>query len=825
MMTLWQPTRALAQDTTAAVPQAGTRGTGGLEEIIVTARRREERLQDVPVAATALTSEDLARYQIQSFYDIAQNVPELQIGTTGSLTAETINLRGIGAASSGVTLDQAVAVNIDGIQFSQANVIRLGLYDLSRVEVLKGPQTLFYGKSSEGGIISIVSQDPGNQFETKARVGYEFENQREFAELALSSPITPSLGARLDVYYENQSGWFKNDAEPIPSVVIPASLGGGTTVVGDPASSTTGPDDNTLHLRGTLAYKSADGALDAKLKMTYGRIHQANGLDASNQIVQCVGGAPQYVLALTSAGSRDCKLDRAFNELNLPASVAGTNPMFGNGAPYFTDNLFLTSLDVDYRPIEKITLSSLTGYYDLKEDLVGNFSEGDQVYIAQANAAQFQQFSEEVRALSSFDFPLNFMVGAYYAHERIDSLSVATFSNPTTFLFSGGKFHGTQLETNVAQAQLGESYSEFGQVIFDITGKLNLSVGGRLSQEIKSAYANSAPTVFFPAAIAIPLTPSEARFTDFSPDATLTFKPSRNLTLYAAFREGFKAGGFDLNSTVGGLGNAHPGNVVFHDETAKGGEVGAKGTVADSQFSFDLAIYDYQYTNLQITAFNPVTISYNVTNAGSATTKGVELATQFHPKEVSGFVARSALSYNEARFGTFQNSQCFTGQTPAQGCDLSATKDPTTGSILVTPTPPGKAANAQSLTGQTLPRAPLWTGNLGATYSHNISNNLVLSASADELFTGRFNPDPTLNPYAEQAAAWRLNANLSLSTSDNRYQLSLIGTNLTQVLRANDTYTLAGTGGRTGTPAAFRGDMMGTITDPRTITVQASGRF
>ncbi|TCM16483.1 TonB-dependent receptor-like protein [Novosphingobium sp. PhB165] len=164
----------------------------GVSEIIVTARKRDERAVDVPVAISALSGADLERYATNSLTAISERIPQLVIGESTNQTGGSINLRGIGAGLANPSTEQAVTLNIDGIPISYGNAVRLGQFDLQRVEVLKGPQALFYGKNSPGGIISLISADPGSTFDARLRTGYEFAANQRFAEGIVSGPLSRS---------------------------------------------------------------------------------------------------------------------------------------------------------------------------------------------------------------------------------------------------------------------------------------------------------------------------------------------------------------------------------------------------------------------------------------------------------------------------------------------------------------------------------------------------------------------------------------------------------------------------------------------------------
>ncbi|WP_419826449.1 TonB-dependent receptor [Sphingomonas sp.] len=793
----------------------------------MTARKRTERLQDVPVAITAFTSDQLARYATQSLSQIAAQTPDLQVGPQAGVGENVITLRGIGTVSSSTTNDQSVALNIDGVQVSQSSALALGLHDLGRIEILKGPQALFYGKNSPAGVISLVSQDPGHDLEVMARGGYEFAADQRFVEGTVSGPLTSTIGARIDGYYSKQDGWFRNDAKPIAPIRVPPSAGGTgeSTSQNIGSSLPRGSRVREYFTRGTLAYASPDQAFDAKLKISYDNITQRGGYGFLNQIEACAGPAPQYVLLLNSSGSRDCKVNRYNNQADLSSDVSSLYPkIFKNGRLYTFNKQFLASLATDYHPSDALTLTSVTGYYNLKSGIDGNFAYGDQDFIAAGSYLNTKQFSEELRATTKLSGPINFMVGAYYQHVNLRDLSAVAVGNPLSKAYTGGFLSGPVLLVDPRLGQITNAYSAFGQVLYNITSTLQITAGARYSHEAKKVSGHENPNSFTATGYDILFSPRQRSFNNVSPEATLTYKPVRSLTLYAAYRQGFKSGGFDLNSLVGGFGRINAGDTTYKQETARGGEIGAKGTLADRQIAFDIAVFNYKYDGLQISAFNPTSLSYQFTNAGSATTKGVEASIQLQPDQVRGLSLRGTIDYDKARFDRFTNSPCYTGQSQAAGCSSIAGRG-ADGNVTITPATPTAVGNAQDLSGRPLARAPNWSGNVGATYEREIGGGLTASISSDALYTGSYLSLPEEDPRSRVHEAWRYNASIRVRGRNDKWALALIGTNLTNVLRSVSSAAVAGSGGKTGTSGAFLGDLIGSVSEPRAVTLQATLKY
>ncbi|WP_352000098.1 TonB-dependent receptor (plasmid) [Sphingobium sp. SJ10-10] len=526
----------------------------GFGDIIVTARLRKERLQDVPVAATAYTGKDLALYNTESFTSIAARSPSLGVQPFSGSSQFALSLRGIGTGSLAPSSDQAVSINIDGVQFSQSNALRLGLHDLDRVEILKGPQALFFGKNSTAGIISITSADPGTKFEAMLRAGYEFANERKFVEGSISVPLTETLGLRVTAYHRNQNGWFRNDAVPVPSVQVPAFLGGQGefTPAGVGPSTPTGPDERETFVRGTLVFKAPDQSFEARLKLAYSDFDRKNGYGFVTQRVRCLSPAgPTFVVAL-GQGSTDCKLDRYFNEVHFSPGVLALDPRLGDdqGRPYTRQRQFLASLTADFRPSDQLTLTSVSGYHRLKDRISLTNAQANISSIGTFSGIDLEQFTQELRLLSSFQSPFNFLAGGFFQHATNNQDNSVAFDAPYARFFSGGFFTGPVQISNYQGRLKTDAWSVFGQAIVDVTSKVQLTAGARYSEERKKAGATSLPYSFSPTTFEVPITPDKRKFTNFSPEATITYKPVDNLTLYGAYRKGFKSGGYSLDAVT-----------------------------------------------------------------------------------------------------------------------------------------------------------------------------------------------------------------------------------------------------------------------------------
>jgi iron complex outermembrane receptor protein len=772
-----------AQAVTAASTENSTSPgtTGALEEIVVTARKRAERLQDVPDAIEAITAKDIQTYSLQTLQDVSNLTPGLVIGGNQGQLGGTITLRGIGAAAaSNVGVEQPVSINVDGVQISQGNILRLGLLDLGQLEVLEGPQALFYGKNSPGGIISITSADPGDHFEAKIRTGYEIYNEQKFIEGTVSGPISDTLRARLDVYGSNQLGWFENNAVP-SAYSIPPSI-------------RTAPDDSESAERLTLIWDPTD-KFDVKLKLSHGQLNDHSGPQAVVQTFSCAGPTPQATFGLPSGAL--CGLGRYYTKGDIPAAQAALAPQAYDGTkPYLASNQNLLAMTATYKVDPRLTITSVTGYYHIREGLADEFAGNELADLTSANLLDLNQYTEELRAATSFDIPINFVVGGFYEYQYLSNLNPVTLGPPIV--------PTATLDANPFAIQRTNAYSLFGQAIYNIVPQWQLTAGARYSHEEKSErnFQVGAPTG---GASSGPLTQvlstePVVAFDNVSPEVTLTYKIDPDFNVYGAYRQGFASGGFNLSSFAAGTNNS------FKQETARGGELGAKGRLLDGRLEFTSDIFHYTYENLQLSTFNPDTVAISIQNAGSSFTKGVEGAVKYAPEALPGTTLHGGVAYTDARYTRFL-AACYGGQSIAQGCDLN---------------PVGTAFQSQNLAGYPLVNAPDWSGDIGTAYDYRVADNIQLSTTVDGTFRSSYYFGPDGTRAEVQPGYWKLDASIALRGADGGWEVALIGKNLTNKLDATSGYIATFSGSGTGTAAARPGDIGAIVDLPRTLLIQVT---
>lgn len=763
------------------------------DDIVVTARRREESLQDVPVAVAALSPQQLEGAAVTDIAAISQLVPSMVVGRQVTGSSASIFLRGVGSTSLSSGFDQSVSINLDGIAMSRGKEIVNAQYDLAGVEVLKGPQALFFGKNSTAGVVTVRSADPTPDFDARIRLGYEIEAQEMYGEGFVSVPLTDSLGFRVAARGSTQQGAFTNTGR------TNTTNGLTRTVQSDRRGAA-----ESFSIRGTLLYEGADD-LRVTLK---GQLSQINDDGAGSAYERkCAAGrtVPRATSGIAAIYS-DCVIDGRNDTANLAPQVAAVMPYARDGKTYTDHDSHYVALTVD-KGIGPVTLTSVTAHYAFKQYDSNSFSGAAAgIYVTQFN--HFRQFSQEFRAITDFDGPFNLTAGAYFAdaYYRFDTAGFAGIVPPDV---TTGNYHSFARIGGFD----GKSYSAFAELRWNVLDNLELAGGARWSREEKDSFSNQYYRhALFPAFFALKNFTDRFRDENVSPQATLTWKPTRDVTIYGAYKQGFKAGGFNTSITIGPATTVNDGR--FKSETAEGGEIGLRTELLDRQLRFNVTAYDYTFNDLQVQVFDASTTAQVVSNAGALNTRGVEVDLNFRPRGFDGFETHASVAYNRAIFKDYKGT-CFTGQLVSEGCALDL--NPLTG-----------AYNSQDLNGRRAPKAPLWAGRVGASYTTPpTSGNLQFGVSADASFSSSYNYTDTLRPDGVQSRYVRWDAGFRVFNEDAGWELALIGRNLANkyvITSAND-MPAQGTGG-TGTVASgVRSDLNGIIDRPRQVYLQFTKRF
>lgn len=813
-----QAARAQAEAPPPAGSGAIAQGATTMAEVTVTAAKRQELLINVPVAASTLGYTQIQQYATNDLSSLAAQLPQVELQETGGgSSGGSFTIRGVGNLAVDYGNEQPVALVIDGMPLTRGHAIDIGAFDVAQVEVLEGPQALFFGKNSPAGVVALTSVSPGHKFEGYVRAGYEVATRTPFGEFAVSAPLTDTLAVRVALRYSDmQGGTVRNLARPLPDPFP------GETGFTLPGAAPERPQTKFVIGRLTAVWRPND-AFDATLKFS-GSDYSDNGELLINGVAACAPGYshPTSIDLLNPLLSFQdpygpCSAGNGtISNGNAPPQV--TSHFLGgpaNGQPFSNDRSYLTTLTMNQR-IGKVTVTSVTGFYDAVQAGYDNY---DLTVFAQALDAQRDDnktFTQEVRAASAFDGPLNFTAGGYYEYDD-------RFLNNTDKIFPLGPYPGTGAYSGMyntlalTAANRTVSYSAFGQIKWKITPTLELAGGARWSHDSKSTDAvntfNYLDLLFTgPLAAFDPFAPAGEHFhprvseSDTSPEATLTWRPRSGLTFYGAYKEGYLAGG---SSNPGNLSNydvlcakaniVKPGScsspaslLEYKPEKAKGGEIGAKASLLAGALYTDLTLYRYEFTNLQVTGFDAQTTSFFTTNAASALNQGVEAKIRYNVDrdlQIHGFLA-----YTDLHFENYPGAECYSGQSISGGC----------------------VGAVQNLSGTAYGGAP-WEVNFGANYRRQLTAAWALGLAGD-VYCHSKTPRPNNDPYAPGGDAYCLgNASVRFYQSHGPWEFAVIATNL-----GDERYVLPASVAK---PLGEPGDLIGTVGPPREVTLQATYRF
>lgn len=756
-----------------------------LQEIVVTARKREESLQRVPVAVSVIDQSVLENNISDSLTKIGELAPQVSLSQGGSGTGAVITVRGVSSASNDAGLDQSVAIEVDNVPISRGQVISASMYDLEQVQILQGPQALFFGKNSPAGVISLKSADPTDTFEGYATAGYEIEAEERILEGAISGPLTDTLKARLAFRASSMDGWINNVAQPgvdprYPTVPLPGATHGAEL-----------PDEDIFGARLTLLWTPTED-FEANLKLAVND-QERNAGNASSEPF-CVGSTTQPVIGGTNPiPGGDCAKNQQTSHGAVAPRYAANIPYSNNGVPYFDSDFQLAALTLT-KKLEAYTLTSTTGYYDQTVQQMSVSDWSPYAGIWAASREEYDLFTQELRLSSEFDGPLNFMVGAYYESFDREFFNSADLGH----VFDAGS--QSYAAVMMSADNDGDYWSLFGQINWEFAENLELAVGARYSDDKKdTTIVDVVENPVFAAGLFDEGVPLRSSFDDedLSPEVTLSWYPSEDQTFYVAYKTGYKAGG--ISNPFLPAQAATPANIQFKPEEAKGFEAGWKATLFDRRLRLDLVAYTYNYQDLQVVSYNSQTISFTINNAASADIEGVQGS--FEWLALDDLTLRGNIGVNSAEYDSYPIAQCYPGQPV--GC----VDDPNT----------PQADPRQNLAGQDLLRAPDLTFSLGFDYSPQLFAGWDTTLSFQASHSDAFETATDNAPAGHQENFWLVNAALRVGPDDGRYDITLLARNLT------DEYYMLNSNGWSGSGNANQ--QVGFFNRPREVILQGTVRF
>ena len=721
-------------------------GAQSLEEVVVTARRREETLQDIPVTVTAIGAQQIEQSIIQDLRDVGRLVPNMQIYSAGSGSGSGIYLRGVGSSSISAAFDPAVALNVDGVVLSASRLIYAGQMDMRQIEVLKGPQSLYFGKSASAGVISILTNDPGDEFELMLRGAILPEHDGSRYEAVISGPLSDSFGARLALSGYNYDE-FRRNIFPKDGVTIPG--------VGTFSASNPYRERESRDVRLTVAGAISEN-LFAKAKLYKGE-YEDGGPSSAN--VVCPEGVMQQTstIFVWPSAFQDCQINEtlAIPDVNakfLPSSDYYTYDWWNNGVPYSDQETTMMSLQLDWAITDDLDLTSITASMKLESDTMDIYD------YAWGNGAShafngYEMFSQEFRLDTSFDGSVNFSGGLYYADIEQEFITGQNAVNAG--LIFPDPITGNSYDWDKNHYTDTKSWSVFGAIFWDLTDDLTLTAGARYSKDERDGYIDIAYMHAFLSGVFgfLPtgsVVGDGANGTDrlefddseITPEISLNWSLNDNVGLFLAYKTGYKSGGFDNSALPSAtLGSGDVGPLLYESETGEGFEGGIKSVLMDNALRFNATAFYYVYEDLQVQLFNAVAIQFDTFNAGELTTQGAE-ADFAWATGIDGLTVYGAIALTDAEYSkTFINNEGddLNGRTPARTADVA--------------------------------------GNIGFNFETSITNNWNLGLSAAAQFSDAYGLQDVIGSQ-EQDSFWLYDASLRFFSADSRYEVALIGRNL-----------------------------------------------
>jgi len=614
----WQSAQA-ADAAAANTPAAGE----SLEEVIVTANKRTENLQEVPLAVSVISESALEASGVTQFADLGKLAPSLTIRPAEHPVNSNVSLRGVGTFAFGIGVESSVAVLVDEVPLAFQARAFTDLPDVERIEVLRGPQSTLYGKSASAGLINIITRGPTDTLQ--ASVNAMGTTDDEYGgSFSVSGPISPELGYIVSAAYSQWDGNVKNlftgddvngreafntraklKWEPTADVALTLSANylGGETTVGRPFINV----DPTALLRGTAGQTTS---------------------------VVFPGVTP-------SGDNRD--ISNNFDSRTSYSGYGGSlRGEFGLGSMNLVS---ITSYD-KFR---------LNDYLD-QDDSSSTAAIGSNNQIGEFHS---RLITQELRLLSPSSEPFRYTLGAYYGDVKFDR---PFFRGP---VFSLANWHATSESKQLAG---------FAQIDWELIDKLTLTAGGRVQNE-KVSYTFQ------------DIQNGNVHFSGDADDTATTYKISPqyqitpDLMVFVTYATGYKGQTYDL--TTGFNANRAAAGPI-KPEKSKDKEAGIRAQFLDRALTLNLTYFDTEYEDLQAQTIETLadgTTNFRLTNVGGLDTKGFEVDLSARVGQDLNLTASA--TFLDAEYSSFDVAQCYPLQTPAQGCTGTPARQNLTGARAV----------------------------------------------------------------------------------------------------------------------------------------------
>jgi iron complex outermembrane recepter protein len=714
----------------AAAQQAAAPPSAAIEQVVVTAQKRTEKVQDIPISITALDKRTLKNLRLVNTEDLAQFVPNMQIATpSGKGNQPLISIRGVGLNDTNTNNAGPNGVYVDEVYAASPAAQTFQLFDLDRVEVLKGPQGTLYGRNSTGGAINYITAKPTDDFHYSEDLTYGSWNTYAIQSM-VNGNLAPGLDGRLAFVHNYSDGYFTNENN---------------------GKTTNGANDYAW--RAQLKYQpNEDFTL---LGNFHGGIVNRRPDEYRSVGVLSGGlfGAPCGTDAILGGQCSD-----AFG-------YNGSQYGFYKGRYNRDQNLWITSYGGSVRAdwqLDDITLTSLTSY-ETDHKLHPEDTDADPYRLLEIDyGVKSTDVTQEFRVAGRGP-GYHWLGGLYYLSEHlIQNQPISLFLDFDKLLgFPGppvvGAGAGLAENARTLNGQFTQSAAIFGQGDYEIFDRTKLTLGGRYTYEHKSFDALSQASFEQPDGSFPPLaTLYDIRRTLYngaaSGRAALDYKFTPTVLGYVSASTGFKSGGFNGGFLDNNVNNALLQLRAIKPETINAFEVGVKSDLLDHRVRLDLSAFYYDYHDLQI--YNLINPAPGVTpplpltvlaNAPRATIKGLEV--EFDAKPLPALTTTVNLGFLQTELGTFVSG--------------------------------AGTASAQSFTGNQFPNAPKFSAIMTAEYRYPFASGDALALSGALSYRSHQFFESNNNPLVAQGAYWLLDARLAYTTADNRWTVAVYGKNLT----------------------------------------------
>lgn len=695
---------------TTAYAQEGA----ALEEVVVTAQKRSERLQDVPLSVAVVSGTNLERLHISSPDELPMVSPNVSFTASSNTRGQGLSIRGVGTLNFSDGVEPSVSTVIDGVVLGRQAMSVFELIDIERVEILRGPQGTLFGKNSSAGVLNIVTEAPRQTFGGKAEVSYASLNETKLRG-SVTGPLSDTLSARLTGYYTTRDGYVTN-------VYNGKKLN----------------DQNQWGVRGKILWTPTE-ATSVTFIGDYSKIDRNCCAPTSISVSPTATGAARLALMGPVVPGRDN------NQTNI------------DGLYYLKQDTSGLSVQVDHE-IGEHTLTSITAYrqFQVRDNNDPDLLPVNLFNLNNADQKQ-SQFSQELRLTSPQGKPIEYVVGLYYFGQDLDTVTMLQGRYSLASNVIAGSIIDRGIETKNAAV--------FGQLTGHVTDQFSVIVGARYTSEKLDARFMRTNLPGLPSApVGVggpPLNTNDLK----SDEAKLSYRLGVQYDInddamaYASYAKGFKGGAINLLNTLT-QSLVTGGGYLVPPEIPTNYEAGVRLSLFERRAQLNLTAFLTDFDGFQTTAFDPNANANILTSAGKLRSKGIEVEALASP--VVGLTLSANVAYTDATFREFPNGPCYPGQ---------ALVDPACRNVNGTYIQDlaGKNLNNAPEWAYTLGvnyQRPIadtgFTGlfNLGYVYRDKVNFGL------------------SQDPQTVQKAYGLVNLNLGVQTQDQRWKISVFAKNL-----------------------------------------------